>query len=58
MSTEHYLEVISVPTKGASLASALNSRIDAMATGDRSRGDVIEAMGSAAGISASTVNQL
>lgn len=44
--------------RGARLASTLNSAIDAMVTDDRSRGDVIAAMGSAAGISSSTVGNI
>ncbi len=44
--------------KGAALAAALNRAIDAMVTDERSRADVIEAMGRASGISASTVNQI
>lgn len=43
---------------GESLASALNNAIDAMVTDDRSRPDVISAMGSAAGIESGTVNSI
>ncbi len=44
--------------KGDSLAGRLNTLIDARVTDDRSRGDVIDSMASAASISASTVNQI
>lgn len=45
-------------TNGASLASSLNSAIDSMVTDNKSRGDIIDDMASAAGISESTVGQI
>lgn len=51
----------SKPKAGARLASLLNNAIDAIDSSEedtRSRADVISAMGSAAGISAGTVNQI
>jgi len=45
-------------TKGASLAAALNRAIDRMASDTTTRTSIIGRMGSAAGISASTVNQI
>ena len=46
------------PIAGTSLATLLNNAIDDRVTDQRSRTDVIAAMGRAAGISASTVNQI
>lgn len=45
-------------TLGATLARVLNEAIDETVTDDRSRGDVIADMASAAGISANTVSQI
>lgn len=47
-----------IKKRGESLASALNSAIDDMVNEDRGRGEIIEAMGSAAGISADTVREI
>ena len=44
--------------KGMDLGAWLNEQIDAMVTDDMSRGAVVEAAGSAAGIAAGTVNQI
>lgn len=44
--------------RGESLAAALNDAIDAKATDDKPRSDVIDEMASAAGISASTVGNI
>jgi len=44
--------------KGERLSAALNRSIDSMATGDTTRGDIIDRMGNAAGISSSTVSQI
>lgn len=44
--------------KGRTLASTLNRLIDDRVTDDRSRSDIISAMGSAAGIDAGTVNEI
>ena len=46
------------PMKGERLAALLNRLIDDRVTEDRSRADIISAMGSAGGISAGTVNQI
>lgn len=43
---------------GEKLASLLNRLIDGLVTEDRSRADIIEDMGRAAGISSGTVNQI
>ncbi len=45
-------------TKGERLAALLNRLIDDMATDERTRSDIIDDMADAAGISASTVNQI
>lgn len=44
--------------KGASLATALNRRIEQMVSDDRSRSEIIGSISSAAGISSGTVNQI
>lgn len=44
--------------KGRSLGSFLDKRIESMTTESRSRADIVESIGSAAGISSSTVNQI
>jgi len=49
---------LGVQTKGRRLAARLNELIDARITDDRSRADIVQAMGRAAGIDAGTVNEI
>lgn len=52
------LAAAGLTVKGRNVAKLLNDRIDEMVTDDRSRSDIVAAMGREGGITAGTVNQI